>query len=102
MRCLVCLRKLAPPAADGPAVSISGGIAGDEYTETHFFCPDCHAYTVEVVHDRFLGETTVLEKGPLSEADGLAKLEIVRRCPQPWDKKCRCPAHRAYFGDSLD
>jgi hypothetical protein len=27
---------------------------------------------------------------------------LIKQCPEPWNKKCRCEAHRAYFGGWLD
>lgn len=82
--------------------SISGGIMGDEYTESYFLCGDCDVYTVEVHHDRFLGEESVFVRGPVSKAEGDAQVELIGQCSEPWNKKCRCPAHRSYFGGSLD
>jgi hypothetical protein len=75
---------------------------GDEYTESYYFCDLCQAYTVEIFHDHYLGEGDVLIKGPMTKAEGDAKVDLVGRCPTPWDKKCRCDAHIAYFGGALD
>ena len=75
---------------------------GDEYIESYFFCDDCKIYTVEIYHDRFLGEESVFFRGPVSKEDGDAQVAIIKRCDSPWDKKCRCAAHREYFGNSLD
>ncbi|MCL5269399.1 MAG: hypothetical protein M1457_02330 [bacterium] len=82
--------------------SISGSIMGDEYIETYYYCAECGVYTVEVCHDRFLGEEEVSVQGPVSKTEGDEKVALIRRCSRPWDKKCRCKAHRTYFGDSLD
>lgn len=82
--------------------SISGGIMGDEYIESYFLCSRCEVYTVEIYHDRFLGEDTVFVRGPVSKAEGDAKVELIRQCSEPWNKKCRCRAHQAYFEGSLD
>ena len=27
---------------------------------------------------------------------------MIKKCDRPWDKKCRCDAHRAYFCSTLD
>ncbi len=75
---------------------------GDEYVESYYFCDDCGVYTVEVYHDRFCGDDEVSLRGPVSRSDGDAKVELIRRCSEPWDKKCRCDAHRSYFGSWLD
>lgn len=101
-KCSKCGRNLERGEGAKPFASISGSISGDEYTETYYFCPGCRVYTVEVVHDRFLGEETVIFRGPVAEADGDVRIELIGRCSEPWNKKCRCPAHRAYFGDVLD
>ncbi|MDI6771974.1 MAG: hypothetical protein QME77_05230 [bacterium] len=82
--------------------SISGGIMGDEYIESYFLCSSCGVYTVEIYHDRFLGEDSVFVRGPVPKAEGDAKVELIRQCLRPWDKKCRCEAHQAYFAGSLD
>lgn len=82
--------------------SISGSIMGDEYIESYFLCAECGVYTVEVYHDRFCGDDSVSVHGPVSKSQGDAKVALIRQCPEPWDKHCRCPAHQAYFGGSLD
>ena len=40
--------------------------------------------------------------GPLTKAEGDARVEIIRACSEPWDKKCRCEAHKTYFEGWLD
>jgi hypothetical protein len=100
--CSRCGKPLDGKGAGGPVASISGGIMGDEYTDSYFYCRDCGVYTVEVIYDAFLGEGTSALRGPLSRTQGDEDVRLIRACPEPWDKKCRCPAHRAYFGDSLD
>jgi len=75
---------------------------GDEYTESYFLCKECGAYTVECFRDRFLGEGDLSVRGPVPQAEGDAKVFLIKQCPQPWDKKCRCEAHRSYFGSWLD
>jgi hypothetical protein len=57
---------------------------------------------VEVYHDRFLGEEEIFFKGPLSKAEGDAKVALIWECAEPWDKKCRCSAHQEYFDGALD
>ncbi len=81
---------------------MSGSIMGDEYTECYFLCPVCLTYTVAIWRDNFTGEETLHLSGPRSSAEGDEKVRIIQRCARPWDKKCRCEAHIAYFGDSLD
>lgn len=100
--CTRCGRDLDQQQGEGFVPSISGGIMGDEYIESYYLCPHCGVYTVEIVHDRFLGEEEVSLRGPVSKSEGDEKIELIRRCPEPWNKKCRCEAHRSYFGRWLD
>lgn len=100
--CSRCGREFDRRGADRPAASISGSIMGDEYTESYLFCGPCGVYTVEVCHDRFLGEEEIFSRGPVEKPEGDGKVLLIRRCLEPWNKKCRCESHRAYFGDSLD
>ena len=102
IQCAKCGKKLDNSSGGGPVAAISGSIMGDEDTDSYYFCEDCGVYTVEVYHDRFLGEGEISIRGPLSKEDGDARVRLIRECIDPWDKKCRCAAHRAYFGDSLD
>ena len=101
-KCLECGKDLTAEGQDARVASISGGIMGDEYTESYLFCRECGVYTVGVFHDPFHGEETVSWRGPLSKAEGDAKVELIRRCDRAWDKKCRCEAHREYLGPFLD
>jgi hypothetical protein len=102
IRCSQCEREFDRKGEDKFVASISGSIMGDEYIESYFFCNTCGLYTVEIYHDRFLGEDEISARGPVSKSEGDAKVTLIQRCPEPWDKKCRCEAHRAYFGLWLD
>lgn len=87
----------------GEAVaSISGSVMGDEYTETYYVCTFCEAYTVVISRDRFSGQESISVRGPVAKPVGDSKVKLMRRCPQPWEKKCRCAAHQEYFGGWLD
>ncbi len=99
MQCQKCHKELSGP--DWIA-SISGSILGDECTDVYYLCPVCGVYSVESCRDDFTGIETSSVKGPLTKAEGDALVEIIRRCAEPWDKKCRCEAHRRYFNDTLD
>jgi hypothetical protein len=81
---------------------MSGGVMGDEYTESWCFCAACQVYTLEVWRERFCGEDSVNVHGPISKAVGDASVKLIQSCTKPLNKKCRCGAHLAYFGDSLD
>ena len=102
IRCSQCGKRLDGEGANGVIASICAEIMGDEYVDSYYFCEKCSVYTLGVYHDRFLNEDEVLTRGPLSKAEGDQKVSLIRQCPESWDKKCRCPAHRAYFGGSLD
>lgn len=102
LRCLGCGSPVGAEGAPGSEASISGGIMGDGYTESWFLCGACDAYTVEVYRDRFLGEGTSSLRGPVARAEGDAQVRLIRQCAEPWDERCRCAAHRAYFGGALD
>lgn len=99
IQCSKCQRVLEKDCRE---VSISGSIMGDEYIDSYYLCQPCQVYTVEVYHDRFLGEDEVSFRGPLSQDEAQAKIDLIRQCSEPWNKKCGCPAHREYFGDWLD
>jgi hypothetical protein len=82
--------------------SISGSIMGDEHSDVYCSCPACGVYTVETWWDNFTGVETVSVSGPLSAEAGAERVALIRQCTRAWDKKCRCQAHRAYFGGALD
>ena len=100
--CSQCGEDLDPTRKYECAASISGSIMGDEYIESYYFCKRCEVYTVEIYHDRFLGEDNILMRGPVSKAEGDAQVELIRHCSEPWNKKCRCEAHRSYFQECLE
>ncbi len=102
IKCSKCGRDFDKQEADKPVASISGSIMGDEYVESYYFCDRCGVYTVEIYHDRFLGDDDVFFRGPMEKSEGDAKVESIRQCPEPWNKKCRCSAHVSYFGGALD
>lgn len=75
---------------------------GDEHTDSYVLCPACAVYTVVSWWDNFTGLETVSISGPLAKGEGDAQVELIGACSRPWDKKCRCATHRAYFRDMLD
>ena len=102
IRCSECGRIFDREAGDRSVASISGGIMGDEYIESYYFCNQCQVYTVEVYHDRFLGEEEISVRGPVPKTEGDALIELIKQCDEPWNKKCRCKAHQSYFQGQLD
>ena len=99
MNCIQCHQTFSSGDLAG---SISGSIMGDEYTDSFYLCPVCRAYTLAQVHDNFTGVESETVSGPVSEPEGKERVELIMRCSTPWDKKCRCAAHLAYFNNALD
>jgi hypothetical protein len=81
---------------------MSGSIMGDECTDVWYWCPLCQVYTVASWRDNFTGVESMQLSGPVGKEQGDQAVALIGRCPEPWDKKCRCEAHRLYFRDSLD
>jgi len=100
--CTQCGKDLSEEGKNSSVASISGSIMGDECTESFFFCKDCQVYTIKIWHDRFLGEEDISYRGPLAKNEGDDDVRLIKECATPWDKKCRCEAHCAYFGEWLD
>jgi hypothetical protein len=102
VRCSGCGEALEGKAGGQRVASISGSIMGDEQIDSYYFCSRCGVYTVEIYFDRFLGEEEVSVEGPVPKEEGDERVRLIGECPRPWDKKCRCEAHRSYFGGWLD
>ncbi len=101
-RCAGCRHRLDDESSC-LVVCMHGSLMGDEYVECYYRCPHCGACTMSVVRERFLGdEVVVTEAAVLSEEEAQRRLAVIARCPEPWNKHCRCDAHRDYFGDALD
>jgi len=79
MQCLQCGRDIILDNAEGFVPSISGGIMGDEYIETYYLCTHCGVYTIEIFHDRFLGEEEIYFRGPMSKEAGEKKIQLIRQ-----------------------
>ena len=99
MECIQCQR---PFLKEERLASISGSIMGDEHTDSYFLCPVCKVFTLVSWWDNFTGEETMSRSGPLSRAEGEDRIALIGKCSRPWDKKCRCEAHCAYFHGALD
>jgi hypothetical protein len=100
--CSKCGKKLGEGEHGAPVARISASIMGDEYIESWYYCDGCEMYTLEDYRDRFSGEDKVSVRDPIDKAIGDAKVALIRQCPKPNSKRCRCPAHREYFGGWLD
>jgi hypothetical protein len=99
MNCTQCNRIFV---TEDLVASISGSIMGDEHTDSYYRCSGCGAYTVASWWDNFTGIETMSLTGPVAEHDGNERVELIERCSRPWEKKCRCEAHRKYFNEALD
>lgn len=102
VRCSRCGTDSEGSKVFARVASMSGSIMGDEHTESLYFCQACQCYTILYCVDHFCGEESIRAEGPVSKERGDLLAAVIARCDRPWDKKCRCPAHREYFGDSLD
>lgn len=87
--CLSCKTSLPRKAF------ISVMVMGDEYIHSFFLCDTCNEYTVEIYHDRFMGEDSAsVHRRSRAEGDRLVK--VIDACPTPEDKMCGCAAHREF------
>jgi hypothetical protein len=103
---MICCKKCSttPEKSRGfhRVASISGGIMGNEHTDTYYYCQDCQCFTCERYVDFFDGREASALDGPISKEEGARALALIRQCETPYEKRCRCNAHREYFGDALD
>lgn len=95
MDCLGCGRPLE--RARDRLLGFSVDVAGDDHVYTYFACGGCGALSVECYHDRFLGDADVTWLGPFPAAVGERVAALLRACPDPHDRWCECPAHRALY-----
>jgi hypothetical protein len=102
IKCLQCGREFAL-GLDGDCVaSISGSVMGDEVTHSYYPCDRCGTYTIETYYEPFFGDGESNQEGPIPREAGDAAVAVIKACPQPWDKQCRCEAHLAHFKGALD
>ena len=99
MICSNCGKGLAPEAS---AAAITGSVSGDEVCDVFYLCPACGVYTIVSWRDNFTGEETSHTRGPVPRAEGDERVALIRMCPTPWEKTCRCGAHTRYFCGTLD
>jgi hypothetical protein len=100
--CTACNKLIGGERGEDSVAAITGSICGDASCDVYYRCDGCGAYTVLTVHEPFLGEDQECLEGPLDPAVGDERVAVIKRCETPWDKSCRCEAHREYFGDTLD
>ncbi len=102
MECSKCGKTLDTRDGGDFVAAISGSIMGDEVSDCYYLCQSCGFYTVLVCYEPFLDEEQVSIRGPIDKTEGDEQVALIRQCPTPWDKKCRCPAHKTYFRGTLD
>ena len=95
MRCAAC--GVDFPAGERARAGISIFVMGDEYVYSYWSCAACQRYTVTAYHDRFMGEDSRSVLPPVSREVGDAAVALIRACPEPFDKWCECPSHRALY-----
>ncbi len=81
---------------------ISGRLMGDECTDLYYWCEACGVYSLRLCREIFAGPETERIADPISKEEGDRRIALIRRCDQPYDERCRCEAHKEYFGGWLD
>lgn len=99
MQCVRCRKEFEEKDR---AASISGRIMGDDCTDSYYWCSVCGVYTLRMLREIFAGPDTESAGSLIEKEEGERRLEIIRRCAEPWNERCRCEAHREYFGRWLD
>jgi hypothetical protein len=84
------------------AAGISGRIMGDTCTDIYYWCGKCAVFTIRLYRDAFCGPDSSSDSSPIPKEEGERRVALFRRCPDPSDERCRCDAHREYFGGALD
>lgn len=92
--CASCQRELG----GSPAASICYEDFGDTWDETWYLCPACDVYTRTVCHEVYLSDDEhTMTSGPIARAEGDARVALIRTCPDPGNKRCRCATHQEHF-----
>jgi hypothetical protein len=97
MRCVQCGEPFAEGSRARAGISVS--VMGDEYIYSYWPCAACGWYTVQSYHDRFMGDDEVTFLPPVARDVGDRCVALATACPDPFDKNCECPSHKAlYYG----
>jgi hypothetical protein len=99
VRCSSCGREFD---VEDRVAGIAGKVMGDECTDIYYWCEACGVYTIRLHRDVFLGPETAHDSEAISKEEGDRRLKLIRSCPEPYNERCRCEGHRAYFGGWLD
>ncbi|MGB3341182.1 MAG: hypothetical protein WBB37_06845 [bacterium] len=62
-------------------------------------CDKCHQYFIDGYEDVFASEDECKEwiYGPYTEEDVAKFSEVLKKCPDPLDKHCKCAAHEYFY-----
>ena len=94
MNCVTCKSDLG--TWKERAAWLSYSVLGNEHTATYWFCKPCNVYTIEMDEDRFLGEESSWTVGPVRREEGDATVAKFKSCPDPGEKRCKCPIHQEF------
>jgi hypothetical protein len=92
VRCPRCSADLGGLESRVATLCVSS--AGDEVIHSYWRCGACDRTAVESYRDRFMGDADIVA-WTLTAAQGDDVVRLVATCPDPDDKRCDCPAHRA-------
>jgi hypothetical protein len=93
MKCLTCNKEFSD--SDTPAAGFSASPDGDDWTFNFFYCNICKVYTVREGYDRFLGDEYEISFFSEDKEKGAHVIELIHACPEPRNKHCDCPSHKA-------
>ncbi len=96
MHCKSCNADLGE--AEGRVAFICAEVMGDEYIESYWYCDACEMYMKGNLRDPFHGEIKESGGGQLSKEKGDRLIDLISKCPDPSDERCRCPAHQEMRG----
>jgi hypothetical protein len=99
MNCAGCGKEFGK---DQRVASISGRVMGDECTDVYYWCESCQVYSLRMYRDVFCGPELQRDCQPLPKQEGDRRIALIQRCASPGDERCRCDAHKEYFGGWLD
>jgi len=94
MECTKCKRDLG--GLGQREAFIACEVMGDEYIYSYWHCDECNVYSVEVYHDHFSGEDSIMTQGPIEAKVGAESIKLIRTCKKPSNKRCDCPAHKKF------
>jgi hypothetical protein len=94
MNCSKCTNYLGEMKQREAFIAVE--VMGDEYIYSYWLCKNCGHYTIEVYHDRFMGEDDCRTQGPIEPDKGHETVKLMKSCSNPGDKRCDCKAHQHF------